>query len=273
MVMALKKKALKLKGTATMESVGFVEYIEEEPKPRMIVATMSQEKRGKTHFAMTAPGPIAYINIDKGEEGVLNKFKKKGKRILYKEIPKPKRGLKGDAAKAAYTEAFEEIKEALEVAIDNPSIKTVVVDTATELWEYLRLARHGKLTQIMPHQYTDINAEFRELIRTLFDSNKNAILIHKVKKEYKEGKDGKANFTGRYEFAGFSEMRFLAQVVVEHRRYENEEGPGVTFGIKVLDSRLEPDCIGLELDGPSCNFTDLAISHFPDIDPSEWEDR
>ena len=43
-------------------------------RTRLIVSVEGLEKRGKTHFAMTAPPPIAYFDMDIGAEGVVNKF-------------------------------------------------------------------------------------------------------------------------------------------------------------------------------------------------------
>ena len=70
-------------------------------------------------------------------------------------------------------------------ALAEPAVRTISVDTATELWELLRMARFGKLTQVMPYQYGPVNAEFRSLIRMAYASDKNLILLHKMRKVYK----------------------------------------------------------------------------------------
>ena len=42
-------------------------------KRRLIISLEGPEKNGKTHFSLTAPGPIAFINFDIGHEGVIEK--------------------------------------------------------------------------------------------------------------------------------------------------------------------------------------------------------
>ena len=41
---------------------------------RLVVRVGGLEKEGKTHFALTAPGPIGAIDMDRGMEGVVEKF-------------------------------------------------------------------------------------------------------------------------------------------------------------------------------------------------------
>ena len=57
-----------------MEEAGFHKAETIETHKRLIVSIAALEKCGKTHFALTAPGPIAYFNFDIGVEGVIGKF-------------------------------------------------------------------------------------------------------------------------------------------------------------------------------------------------------
>ena len=43
---------------------------------RLVMRISAHEKDGKTHFGLTAPPPIGVMNIDRGLEGVVEKFAK-----------------------------------------------------------------------------------------------------------------------------------------------------------------------------------------------------
>ena len=58
--------------------------ISREIKRRVTWVIQGDEKTGKTHLAMTAPDPIALININRGTEGVINRKEFKDK--VVKEI-------------------------------------------------------------------------------------------------------------------------------------------------------------------------------------------
>jgi hypothetical protein len=59
--------------------------------PRLLMAIDGPQKGGKTHFALTAPGPIGILNIDNGLEGVVEKFYDKGKTIGVKKVTLPEK--------------------------------------------------------------------------------------------------------------------------------------------------------------------------------------
>jgi hypothetical protein len=141
-----------------LKAAGF-EPIETTIQPRLILALDGKEKSGKTHFSLTAPDPIAYFAIDMGHEGVVRKFvdgEVASKIILRadKKIKVPDISVydkKTDSLKIDATAAWEKMRNAYKAACASPDIKTVVVDTATEMWELLRLARLGKVAQVKPY--------------------------------------------------------------------------------------------------------------------------
>ena len=110
------------------------------------------------------------------------------------------------------------------------------------------MARFGKLSQVMPHQYGPVNAEWRRLIRKAYDSDVNLILLHKMKKKYVNDK-----WNGSYERSGFADIGFLAQCNAEVSR-DAETGE---FRCHVIDSRQNPDLANVDLEGPMCNFETL----------------
>ncbi len=240
----------------------------------LLVCSQAQEKRGKTHWAFTAPGPIACITCDTGTEEVAEKFMNQGKDIYVVNFKPPDK----DRSKQDNEAEWAKIENAINAVIEEPNIRTLICDTHTEVWEMLRLARHGKLTQVLPHQYTAVNKEMRDTVKRIkARKNLNAVFIHKVKKEYRGGKaGGMDSWTGNWERAGFSDMAYLADVVVEHGFAK--PGMKVPDGVEehefyttIMDSRYQPeDLVGTVLSGSMCDFPTLAMMCFPDVDPEVW---
>lgn len=226
-------------------------------KPRLIVSASGREKHGKSSFGFSAPGPIAYFNFDFGDEGVIQKFTS-SKQIYTKQF-KFSRGQPTDK----YITMWEDFIQSYHQAMDHSQVRSVLIDTATEAWELLRLARFGRLAQIKPFHYGPVNAEYTALIREAYDSTKNLILLHKLKPEYVDDK-----FTGNYIPAGFSNTGFLVQVNVDLYR----DGYGGDFFMRIRDCRQNALIGGEELPvfDISETFNMLAGLVFSDIDAEMW---
>lgn len=236
-------------------------------RQRIIAAIDGLEKRGKTHLALTAPGPIAIQSTDIGTEGVIDKFMS-DKEILVAEYSIDVRGKGAENIAAEADQLWKKYVRDYHTALDQ-KVRTVVWDTATETWELLRLARFGKLDQVMPHHYGPVNREYRELIRDAFDADTNLILLHKLKEEWKEGSGGKANRTGNYERSGFKETGFMAQINIRCEREMDDDG-NVVFYLQIDDCRQNAMLTGQRVDAPMNTIPFLATMIYPDTDISEW---
>ena len=236
---------------------------------RMIMAVDGLDKQGKTHFALTAPGPIAYQSLDIGAEGVMEKFQ------TSKTIYAADYGLiieKGESQESIMKKAlpvwdqfFDDFQLALKRAAEG-LVRTIVWDTGSELWELLRLARFGKLIQIMPHHYTALNSEYRNMVRAVYGTPTNMVILHKLKAEWKDNPaTGKGSKTGAYERAGYADTAFLVQV--NAGVYRNAEG----FHLVVKNCRQNPDVADLDLCGDLCSFPNLGTFVYPDSTPEEWQ--
>lgn len=269
-----------------LASLGFVQASPAAETAQLLVVSQAQEKKGKTHFAFTAPGPIAVITTDTGTEEVANKFSKAGKVIHLLKAATPKSLGDQDAAVAEW----EKLYAGWMGIVADRTVRTLVVDTLTEFWQTMRLAWFGKLEQVPPKKYDEVNAAMRALVKMVKDRRDlNAVFIHKVKKEYAgtkkpDGSAGMDSWTGRWERAGFGDMGYLADVVIEHQfATPGETGkrapqypPGVSereFYVRVVDSRYEAQAvIGECLSGDACDFPTLACMLLPDTDPVAWMD-
>jgi|SRR5580765_7728549 hypothetical protein len=238
-------------------------------KHRLIMSVMGKEKEGKTHFALTAPGPIGYLNLDKGYEGVGNRFESE-KEIFKSDynIQLPKRGTDMNKVAELLAPHWENALEDIDYSIQN--FRTSIIDTGTELWELCRIARFGKLDQVKPHHYGPVNREFRDQIYgAAYNSDCNLIVLHKLKAEYLNDKK-----TGNYERSGFSDTGFVVQTEVLCYRVgvdEREELGDLGFRLRVESCRQNPSIEGEILSGPMLNFPFLATLIFPDTTLDDWQ--
>jgi len=226
-----------------LETMGFSDDVIERPR-RLVASVSGLPKSGKSHFALTAPDPIFFINIDIGAEGVLDKFQAEGKKIYLYDVRVPK-----TASKDYYVPVWENLKKVFE-KVCQVGAGTVVVDTASEIWEIARLAKFGKLTQVMPQHYTEVNNEFRELLRLSFDSSMNVIFVHKMKAKYINNAR-----TNEYELSGFGDMEYNSQVNITVHREDTDEG--TEFSAFIKDCRHNPNVNGEWLKGEMCDFNFL----------------
>lgn len=226
-------------------------------KKRLLVAVEALEKEGKTHFALTAPGPIAVFDFDTGMEGVVHKFARQKKIYVsdYRRLGNVMTNTPDN-----WILLWEKFKREYIATMEAPEIRTVVMDTATEVWELLRMARFGKLTQVMPYHYGPVNAEYRELLRKAYSTEKNLILLHKMKDEYVNDKR-----TGSLKRSGFSDTGYMVQVNV--RMWRDEDS---LFHLFVKDCRQNPDVAGMDLVNDMANFQTLATLVFPETTEKDW---
>jgi hypothetical protein len=113
------------------------------------------------------------------------------------------------------------------------------VDTGKDIWDVLRGARHGKLIQIPPQEYTNLNLEFGATLRKAtraLGGTKNIIWIDKMSKQYSPGDPDpttgkrKNEWNGKWERAGFGDIGYIAEVTLEH--FTQGGLFGVRFGLK-----------------------------------------
>lgn len=242
---------------------------------RLVLVTEGLEKQGKTNFGMTMPGPICVFDMDRGLEGVIDKFLD-DKDIQVVDYRGMMSGVKTGKLKDMFEARWEKFNadylRALEAPLD--TVRSVLLDTGTELWEYARLGVLGKLTQVPPLFYPEVNQQFRRIVDLALDHDKNLIITHKMKKEYKKsggGDDDKGQWTGKYERAGFGEIGNLAQVILRHgRQWDRENGWG-EFYVEVMACRQNPKIVGDVYEGEMCAFPFVATQVLPSTEWGEWE--
>lgn len=250
-----------------LTELGFVGNYEIKKKRRLVAAVKALENTGKTHFSIvTPPGPIAFINLNKGLDGPYQKAQKKGKEIWPLTIKFPELNRRTMNDKNAMMDIcmplLENLENSVRAVYKDSQIKTLTVDTSTEHFDLIKYALHGRTEKILPRNYGDINKRFENVYKPFLeeDCEKSLILITKLKKQYvKSGKDSEGNdkdsWSGDYEMAGFSDMPYFVQGIITCMRRMPEEEIGAEFGIRVDKCRLNPDLQGMEFWKKECDFS------------------
>jgi hypothetical protein len=261
-----------------MTGTSFKRTTSSQPRRRIIASIDGLPRGGKTHFSLTAPGPLAYMQLDPGGDDVVPKFagNKEVHVASYMADVKPGSTVQvvADAAEKVWNRFSGDYEAAIKV------MRTLVVDTGTEAYELDRLFRHGKLSQVLPENYGIVFADMRRLLRMAYNHDCNVIWLHKLGDEYAPvpgSTDSKAkrNKTGRLVRKGFSGMGFEVQIeAIARWNEEPEEGeedftPG--FQIEVVNCRQRHELRGLKLDGPMCNFPSLAMQVYPGTKITDWK--
>lgn len=232
----------------------------EQAPRRLIIDIHGMERSGKTTLALTAPGPIAYMQLDPGGEDIVPKIRRRfPKKQLYlaKYFVDVKPGLNPAQVEELATPVWQRFTKDYEAALQQ--FRTVVVDTATEGWELLRLAEFGKVAQVKPIHYGPVNAEYRRLLRIPYNTACNVIFIHKMKRTYKND-----NWNGEYERAGFGGTGY--EVQAEILLFRDEDG----FQAEILNCRQNAELQNEIVPEPMCDFPGIAQLVYPDTSAKDW---
>lgn len=241
-----------------------------ETKPRgLLFSVEGRPKCGKTEFGLSLPDPLFILNLNLSLVGVIEKHIKEGKEIYVQEIQIPlSKSLPGSSFSELSGAAADQWRRAISSlveAIKEPSIKGLFIDTGSELWELLRIARLGKLAAVLPIQYAAVNAEFRQLLQVLLTSGKFVGLSHKRKPEYVNDQR-----TNRFERAGFGDIGFDVQVELLAERDLTLVGDD-QYSMTFMDCRANPTLNGTVVRGKDCNFTNIARMIYPSTTAEDWK--
>ena len=240
---------------------------------RQVMSVEAEHKCGKTRFGLTCPRPLGLINLDDGLEGVADKHDLSSVFVSdlakrYKAITEMSVGsIDAKRIATAAGEIWNQFRKDFLGGIKQ--LRTVVIDSGTEMHELIRLARFGRLTQVMPHHYGPVNAELALLLRQIYDTDCNLIILHRLKQEYAEqsksdGQAAAAKPTGRLIRAGFSQIPYIVQTII--RLNKDEDG----FHCKIEDCRHTPDVEGFEIDGDDISFSSVAQLAMPSTTEGDW---
>lgn len=268
-----------------------------EVEQRITVNVEAKEKEGKTTWALKAPGPLIVYNADQGLEGVIQRFRDKGKQITVAGYPGSARGkrlphyrldtkppkAKGERSKTAtYTQKVANIcrpiwKKFVEDYYEglNSKARTLVMDTGTGLWLLARYAYWGAVSPPHKNLAGSIKEEFSALVVDALNYDKNVIWLHRLRPEWTDVvlKDGTKDSikTSRWERSGHTEMGYDVQANVRLvKETVGKRDPKIVYKTQVIDCRLNATLDGEELEGKMCSFPFFASMVFGN-EVEEWE--
>lgn len=226
-----------------------------DPKQRLIWSVFGETKTGKSSFALWGPGPVVVADLDKRLEYVVQGFIKgeiTGEPKVIKPMPleipdlDPMSRKKDDAAEKAAKKEWEKFlknyQDALESSLLPGGVRTIVIDTATELFDLRLAAEFGKLMGIIQRNRGGANADFTELIRRGEKYNANVIWLHHAKEEWKDRevinnngeKEMKGFKTGKWILDGYSKANSIVQVVAKTLYNDDAKDVRERFGVQII---------------------------------------
>jgi len=238
---------------------------------RALFGTQGMDRTGKSDFWLrNAPDPVAYINLDIGLEGVIEKFVRIGRKLWGFNYNIPP--LDGSTDQRGYKKHYDNVRDAYFRALDHKDVRTIVFDRADQMWELMRLAEFGQLNPAadIKKAYLSLNQLYKSFIRKAYDTDKSLVLVHGMKRVYSRRKDSQGRdvdtWEGLYDRMGFGESAYLIQSNLEHYFIPGDN----TFGVRILNCRQNPSVTGMTFEGDLCNFAEVAAAVFENS-PKDWE--
>lgn len=274
--MAIRTKGTVSEKTAAAElssSSGWEDAPTEITDRGVIMAVYGDTGTGRTTFALTAPGPIAFAHAGEKITGIVQTAARQ-KTVRVLNFGATLYGTPQQIADQAQP-IWRKTRDGLMDALTKASwARTGIIDTHNELWELLRLAEFGELN---PQGRTDalygpVNARWRSLFKwhraQLEPRMKSLIVIGQTREEYKDvTKNGRKESvrTGRTISAGQKEVHYMADVVVRTSRGDNGE-----FLATIEKAWYKAEYEGVTLANEDATYPKV-MSLITETDESEWE--
>lgn len=262
---------------ASLKEAGFREARKSKHQ-RIIMNVKAMEKCGKSRLALTAPGPIGYISLEYGLEGVVEGFIDQGKTIwpAFFKTSHAIRYLQDTIKSDEWLAELESVEKAMIAVVTNEAVRTAVIDTGTEHWELVRLGEFGKVSQVMADQYGPANKRMRNIIEIAYQRpDLNLIVLSKMGKRYvKTAKSPRGDWDGTYEYKGWGDLPYIVQANVLLWREENEDTGFQDFCCQVENTRFDEGqrSLGVVLKNSEINFQNIAMMLRTNSSPEDWED-
>jgi hypothetical protein len=196
---------------------------------RLVLNVWGQEKRGKTSLAFTFPAPRYYFNFDHRYEELLRQHPEwiAGTQVASYSLPPDPSDAEAEAVLDAFMADYDEAV--------NAKAGTMILDTATQLWELVSLVKVGKVMakrlKLAEERAKRQNKDFDPdtVLRQQFDwgpantmmaaflrtpklnPGMNAVYINRAREQY----DERGGATGQYQFHGFKGTHAIVDVNLE----------------------------------------------------------
>ena len=254
----------------------------------MTIGLDGKPSEGKTELALSAPGVIAAVTVDRGHLGLMLNPKPPATRckdVVWRVIDPP---MPTAAVQNEFSTYWAMIRESMYNAAKMPEIRTVLADGDSDTWEIQRMAEFGKLSQVPSHLYTAVNAARRAYYAKLTDFGKFLIFTSKMTKEYRpvyrpdgtpeldnQGKPVR-RWTGNWERKGFDDIDYSLQLSLNCFRVDAKyDADGNLLEAGEFAARLElcksnRSLEGTEFVGADCNFQSILPYCYPHVKLADW---
>ena len=211
-------------------------------------------KTGKSHLALSFPAPLVIYSFDVGIEPVLRKFPDKEIRVETYPIPIID-SVKGVGLGKELLGIWRRFNDDLKATVEDTSVKSIVIDTATAVYEIARIARAAELGQenLLQFQYGEVYARMKAIVQRPRIAGQNLVLTHYLRDRYVKDEN-----TGEKELDGWRHTEGEVDVVLVVRRDVKKLSGGKTQNViitTIKDNRYDLDISGLELE--NANYEDL----------------
>jgi len=266
-----------------LASVGF-EKTKPDTERAWVISISGETSSGKTTFALTAPKPHAFFNFDHGEARAISGIKDKldvdkdGNidglyiKTFYPpsvkvssrfsgNVKSPLRedsgGVQEDNIKN-FVPLYRDFNEAYNAVLCS-GLKYATIDDGGDLWEIVRLAYLGQVTEVMPQHYVEVNAVWKSIIQRARYRGVNLIITHKLKDVYVGN-----SCTGERTLDGFSKDNFLSDISLLTSWDKKKKQPEILITKCGPNKELE----GITISGDMCTYTMLKALIL-DCDPED----
>lgn len=226
-------------------------------RKRISMEVSGKTKTGKTRLALTMTPPIGLINTDRSLEDILPEFPDVD--LVVKDLGpmfspgQPLSQKQAQQIEAQFSSAYDALLES--------HVRSIVVDKFTTIWEVARFAEFG-VASVKAHHYVPVNLRMRGYIGKFQQHDKNLLLIHEVKEEWKNEQP-----TGRWIVDGFKYTPGLVQV---NGFMDREEGGG-DFILSITGCALNAELVGWDFKGEDVNWPNLASMVMPETKKGDWQ--
>lgn len=228
-----------------LDSASFVEINDSESASRRaIINVEGMQKVGKSDFCLrTFPDPIVIFNFDSGLEWVVEKFVKKGKRIIVagayqpkgvkypsyhfaRPVPEKSELRKGDGyltrvkklALPIWEKFIDDYDEAL-----NSKARTLVIDTGGAAFQLAKFAfigmdKYTSKDDPYGQKGGEMKSIFQGLIADGYNHNCNVVWTHRLKEEWSGGQPA-----GTFKVDGYGQLPFEVQLTIRLRTKGRKE--------------------------------------------------
>lgn len=247
---------------------GAYEALDSSPSQSIVWASTGGDGSGKSHFGLTAPGPIFVCAFDAYGMGRVSPALKRDKDIRIARYPFNGREFGTDKQKTgtAASALWDRSRDDFDMALEKS--RTILIDREDMMYEIQRYANFGAQSDA-PKEYGPLYIEYGWLIQKAQAANVNLGLLRGIREKWVSKFDpgkGKmvAHNTGEMIPDGMKKIPDLVDITLAHRW---------DSAAKAFITKIEKFTNAQERDQeyPDLTFPDMAQLAFPESSPEDWQ--